>query len=310
MKLDINNSIMVYYLCLALISILFSSCTYSSNAITGLKPDGQSKMVLYGYLSPGGVDLTITKSIPTGESFQREDLLLDEPAECILWSNDTIIGEIAYDPILKKYTYTGEVVADKTYRITATASNLPEVEVVGLTFPPPPEQVHIEFLTNSSERTTPVRVSAISHGQTHFLLIPLIEESVDAEFTRNPSIETEYDALYRDECGIVHSVFRLSFSNACSTGDSTLLEGNYTYPNYYFDDSNTGVRTELPPDRIGVQIGTISLTDYGYFKSTRTNQNFFEDYLTREPLDQYNISGGYGRIVVINGPPPFWHKPE
>ena len=291
-----------------LLLIVLTGCEYSRESFGGLEPDAGPKLVVYGHVFPDGVDLQVTRSVPTGSVFTPADYLAPADTECLLWAGDSLVAALKEKPGTGSYSVEIDLYLEETYHITITAPGLPEARSDFLNFSPAADSVAVNLLPNSGggNRQYGVSLTLQTRRQDYFLAVPQLEEQHEADFQRIAAITTSYDELYADECGFINEVGQLAISSTCAVDNIMSLDANYDYANFYYAEPSRAVRIDDPPARIGVRTGTISASDYRFFQSVRRNQNFFEDYLTREAIDQFNIFDGYGRIVVVNAPPPVW----
>ena len=297
------------FLWLSILLLITSGCEYDEDFGPRPSADDGPKLVLFGELYPKGVEIRISQSAPVGKSFSPSDLVPPEDTQCLLWVVDSLVGELTYDVRRKRYYLEQELDVSLHYEVTATAPGLEPVRSDALRFPPPALHIDVVLPADGFEdgQTSPLIATLVSENPTYYVLLPLVEEHDGTDYARGGLVGTDYDALYRDECGIVgHDQRHLALSTDCTVGDTTRLDGFLRYANFYYNELTRPVIVPDSPRRVGVRAGTISIADFNYFKSLRKNQNFFEDYLTVEALDQFNIQEGYGRIVVINSPQPTW----
>ena len=207
--------------------ILCASCTYSTSNLDNLKPDDQPKLVVHGHMYPQGIELAISRSVPTGEQFQGKDLILGETVECSLWTGDSLVSVLTYIPILDRYKFDGTLAIDLTYKLTVNSPGLPAVEISQLVFSEAALDINTGFFQDTLQsRSFPLLVEATITAEAYYLIVPLLEEQTNTNFQRLPFVNTDYDALYEDECGIVNAGRQVGIATGCSVDNKISIDAD------------------------------------------------------------------------------------
>lgn len=258
------------------------------------------QLVAEGVLSPEGFYVSLGKTQPPNLPFSTEDLKVSGETKVKFYdvnTGDTTL--LTYESINERYVLNQPINPTGQFGVRVESIGLPHLIIEPLVFarPLPLAEIIIADADDAFIVTT----------RTHFdpdqfvMLQPLVEDSVTR---RNASLLLDLDELYLNQCGFNFDMPILSYPNTCFALDTAILTLQHV-------NSPTGAdrfsRPDTGPQRIGVRVGSISASDYQFFTSLGAPNNFFEAYLTEQPLTDYNVIGGFGRIVVLNGP-TVWHN--
>lgn len=259
------------------------------------------KLVVYGFITQGGGELSLSRTIEPGTPYFYSDFEVGGNADVVLSARESL-AEYAfnYNPYTKKYFLSDSIDREQSYVLSVQLMGYPDVVTEPIFFADSLKSSQVDFLSTPEEgvREFPFRVKSEFSGSAYHIIRPVIEE-VDSTIERASSgISTDYEALFLDQCGIIDVFSSFAYSTDCFAGDSTILEGVYGYSNLVGPNS-FDITVSLPV-KIGIQYGTISKNDYDFLLSLRRNQDFLEDYLSREPITISNVNGGYGYILALN----------
>ena len=137
--------------CWLLLSAL-TGCEYSRESFDGLKPDAGPHLVVYGHVYPDGVDLRVSRSVPTGNVFTPEDYLAPAGTECLLWAGDSLVAILTEQVGTGRFSLVRNLRLGETFRITVTAPGLPEAYSDNLHFPPAADSVAVNLHVDGAER--------------------------------------------------------------------------------------------------------------------------------------------------------------
>ena len=288
----IYSSVKLIFIALLLVgcSVFDPEQTYGSY-LTDYPGD---QLVVEGVLSPEGLYVKIGKTQPPDLPFTSENISVTGETRVIVYdlhSGDTSI--LGYDANTEKYTLNQFIDTRHHYGIQVSSAGLADLTVEPLSFNRPLSFVDAQFVEEDGEFI--VEVQTLFAADQYVMIQPLIEDSISA---RSAAVLIDLDELYLNQCGFNFDQPVLSYSNTCFALDTASLRLRYV-------NAPTGIdrfsRPETGPQRIGIRVGSISASDYQFFSGLNAPNNFLEAYLTEQPLTDYNVEGGFGRVVVLNG---------
>ena len=286
--------------------IFLSACyTQLENPIVDFEFTG-SELVVSGVITSEGGQISVTKTLPPNLPYFPSDVQLEEPASVSLFADGSAepVHQLSYAPDEDLYYLSDSLATDKTYRLEITAEGFPTAQIESLTFVPSLTETSVGFRRRQDNPSTDVTIRTKYSGDTYHFVQALFQD-IDTTTMRNPGLlYTDFDNIFLDQCGILSEFLDLAYSSACFGTDSAQLDIVHQYSEFTNDD-NRFVRLDIPPNRIGVRVSSISQQDYNFLASLKRNQNLLDDYFVREPLTFTNVTGGYGYVLVARGE-EFW----
>lgn len=253
------------------------------------------QLVVEGVLSPEGVYIRIGKTQPPNLSFNTNDIQVSGATRVVLYnieSGDTMV--LAHDALSGVYSLNQPILTSANYGVKVTSVGLPELTIEPLEFTSPLTFADVRFQEEDNDGF--VLTSRTLFGPDQFVMLqPLVEDSLTV---RSASLLIDLDELYLNQCGFNFDMPILSYPNTCFALDTAILIMQHVSTPIGADRFT---RPENGPQRIGIRIGSISARDYHFFTSLATPNSFIEAYLTEQPLTDYELDGGFGRIIVLNG---------
>jgi hypothetical protein len=253
------------------------------------------QLVVEGVLSPEGIYVRVGKTQPPNLPFNTNDIQVSGATRVLLYdleSGDTMV--LTHNALSGAYSLNQSIPTNASYGVKVTSVALPELTIEPLEFTSPLTFADVRFHEDDNDGF--VLTSRTLFEPNQFVMLqPLVEDSLTV---RSASLLLDLDELYLNQCGFNFDMPILSYPNTCFALDTAILIMQHASTPIGADRFT---RPGNGPQRIGIRIGSISARDYRFFTGLAAPNSFIEAYLTEQPLADYELDGGFGRIIVLNG---------
>lgn len=292
---------MLKFYWLLIVALWLSACSVLEvrRDLDGFIPDYTDPvMVINGVVTPSEVSIDVAPVVDLTELDRNGERPDPSVADAILTVENLSDGSSITIPCDNETRpacrYRGALDVNGKYRMTVLSANYPPVVSDELFFSPEllAAEAVIGGLTPGEESRHNLVVSTTAAAPAY---VTVRAFTIPA---RIGGTSTDLNESFMRQCDFLIDVGSLTFSTECFGTSPARIEGFYSHSR-----SNGWGGIEGFADSLGITIGTIAKDDFLYFKKLMRPNNAISHYFNSGvELQTSNVSGGFGRIVFINGP--------